>query len=74
MTKFTHSKRPEAAREIVAYIDKDGDLRIPTAGNPGFASAIDSQTARVYETLKWNPAEEGVQAVFHPGDSITITF
>ena len=66
--KFTYNTKPDD-RECVAYIDRDGDLRIRDERDGSVAFCSDDG---VVIGLPWQPSDALHR--FYPGDSITITF
>jgi hypothetical protein len=59
--------------EPVAYIDRNGALRLNLIAGLGVLSLFDDRSGRV-EAYEWRPHDPTNRRVFYAGDSITITF
>ena len=72
--KFETSSTERNLEEAVAYIDRDGDLRIRQCAEERLAVGLQQDGPHAYTNLGWAPLFESNQHHFFPGDSITITF
>lgn len=60
--------------EPVAYIDHDGDLVLYPLFDGDVSNGISGSQHEVFQDLPWAPFGPGVQKIFYPGDTLTITF
>jgi len=72
--KFETSNTERNPEEAVAYIDREGDLRIRQFAEEGHAVGLQHDGSNAYANLDWTPLNAHNRNHFFPGDSITITF
>ena len=68
--KFMYEKQDRSDDDVVAYVDKDGDLRVKNKA--GREPVFICRSGALIPGVEWSPQHAARK--FYPGDKITLEF